>query len=65
VARVLILVALEDSRIEKLHSLIAEAVKMRETAERLIADLNEQLHLTVSTADDRGVRHDRRKKPRD
>jgi hypothetical protein len=54
----------EDSRIVKLRSLIAEAIEMRDSAEVLISELNDQLHLLVSAADDRGVPAERRRKPR-
>jgi hypothetical protein len=54
-------VALEDPRIGKLHSLIREVIQLQEAAQKLIAELNEQLHRTTDTADDRP---ERRKKPR-
>ena len=54
----------EDSRIVKLRSLIAQAIEMRDSAEVLIGELNDQLHLLVSAADDRGVSGERRRKPR-
>ena len=58
---------MEDSRIVKLRTLIAEAIEMRNGAERLIADLSEQLRLSLANADDASVRPERlerHKKPR-
>jgi hypothetical protein len=54
---------LEDPRIERLRSLIAEATEMQAAAKRLIEELNEQLHMVMS-ADDREIPVERRRKPR-
>ena len=59
---------MDDPRIEHLRGLIAQAIDLRDAARALIADLNEQMHVHVSTADDCPVqlkpRQERRKKPR-
>ena len=57
-----------EPRIERLRGLIAQAIELRDATRKLIAEVNEHLHLAISTADDRGARAqprpDRRKKPR-
>jgi hypothetical protein len=54
----------EDPRIRQLRDLCDQAVKLKEAAEQLVAELTEQLQRSISTHDDRGGAPDRRRKPR-
>jgi hypothetical protein len=54
----------EDPRIRQLRDLCDQAVKLKEAAEQLVAELTEQLQRSISTHDDRGSLPDRRRKPR-
>jgi hypothetical protein len=62
---------LEDFRVQTLRELLKQATELKESATKLIADLNDQLQRSIFLHDDRGVPAarrrpdaDRRRKPR-
>ena len=55
---------MEDPRIRQLRDLCDQAIKLKEAAEQLVAELNEQLQRSISTHDDRGAPPERRRNPR-
>ena len=57
---------MDDPRIERLRSLVKQAIELRDNAEQLILELSGHMHDESSTSDDRGVssRMERRLKQR-